>query len=168
MKCHFYWFSQVFTCSIFYIIWYMVLIAIFSFQLWMLWPMSYLDECFKFDSSLCVHVILLRVCFHVIFVCLEEFPEIYHRFFKAILLSFICVYSLTVFLGMQYMELKEYNELKELSYFVFFSHTRIKFWISLQVEWTVILKQQSVTWTDFSMISNRIQVCTINVILKCQ
>ena len=89
--------------------------------------MSYLDECFKFDSSLCVHVILLRVCFHVIFVCLEEFPEIYSRFFKAILLSFICVYSLTVFLGMQYMELKEYNELKELSYFVFFSHTRIKF-----------------------------------------
>lgn len=38
-----------------------------------------------------------------------------------------CVCSLTVFLGMQYMELKEYNELKELSYFVFFSHTRIKF-----------------------------------------
>ena len=88
--------------------------------------MSYLDECFKFDSSLYIHVILL-VCFHVIFVCIEEFPQIYHRFFKAILLNFICVCSLTVFLGMQYMELKEYNELKELSYFVFFSHTRIKF-----------------------------------------
>lgn len=32
---------------------------------------------------------------------------------------YLCLF-LTMFLGMQYIELKEYKELKELSYFVFF------------------------------------------------